>query len=108
MHSFLATVRLSYQIFLIEPHKTNKFNRGLLANIGYLESLKKRNFNCFILHDVDLIPENMDNSYYCDQKYPLQMAISTSIYNYLLVIKYNDNKYSKQNTLILNFFKSDQ
>ena len=90
MHTFLSSQLLTYQIFLIEPYKTNKFNRGLLANIGYIEALKKRDFDCFILHDVDLIPENMENRYVCNKEKPLQMSISISIYKYLYVYLYNE------------------
>ncbi len=46
-----------------------KFNRGMVKNIGFVESIKdlvqakkedpriKINWNCFVFHDVDLIPE---------------------------------------------------
>ena len=34
-------------------------------NIGTSEALKIDNFDCFIYHDVDLIPENDYNLYEC-------------------------------------------
>lgn len=82
MHLYLSVKDLTYQIFLIEPTEESIFNRGLLLNLGYLEALKEINFDCFVLHDVDMIPEKMDNSYICDQKFPTQMATSVSIYKY--------------------------
>jgi len=74
---------VTYQIFLIEPQKDITFNRGLLFNIGYKEALKFMSFDCFVLHDVDLLPERLENNYLCDENYPVQMSISISIYKYL-------------------------
>lgn len=45
-----------------------KFNRGRLLNIGAVEALKEDNFDCFVFHDVDLLPENDKNLYYCDDQ----------------------------------------
>jgi hypothetical protein len=85
MHYFLVLQNVTYQIFLIEPEKGLLFNRGLLFNIGYKEALKIHEFDCFVLHDVDLLPESLKNNYLCDQNYPIQMATSISIYKYLEV-----------------------
>ena len=82
MHLFLHKQHIAYQIFLIEPTADNIFNRGLLLNIGYLEALKIADYDCFILHDVDMIPENFTNFYYCNKSSPTQMATSVSIYKY--------------------------
>jgi hypothetical protein len=35
----------------------SKFNRAMLMNIGFVEALKIYDYQCFIFHDVDLIPE---------------------------------------------------
>ena len=43
------------------------FNKGRLYNTGVLQSLLRDTFNCFIFHDVDLLPEHDGNIYYCDQ-----------------------------------------
>lgn len=82
MHLFLYHQRNAYQIFLIEPIEEAIFNRGLLLNIGYLEALKLTDFDCFMLHDVDMIPENLANIYECNTSFPIQMATSVSIYKY--------------------------
>ena len=37
-------------------------------NIGFTEALKLEKYDCFIFHDVDLIPENDRNLYYCDDQ----------------------------------------
>ena len=93
MHNFLNAQMVDYTIFLIEPAANLTFNRGLLINIGFLEALKIKyiksnqiyDFDCFIFHEVDLLPENMANFYKCNQDRPKQMAIKMSIYKYSYV-----------------------
>jgi hypothetical protein len=82
MHRFLAKQNIQYGIYLIEPAKDLKFNRALLLNIGFVESLKDDEWDCFIFHDVDMLPENNENLYQCDRKYPKQLAISLNTYFY--------------------------
>ena len=38
----------------------------MLLNVGFVEALKFYNFDCFVFHDVDHIPENDRNYYGCD------------------------------------------
>ena len=44
-------------IFIIEQNNDDKFNRGLLLNIGYLLGAKRRAYDRYIFHDVDLFPD---------------------------------------------------
>ncbi|XP_074650453.1 beta-1,4-galactosyltransferase 3-like [Tubulanus polymorphus] len=66
LHSMLQLQSVAYRIFVIEQAEETQFNRALLMNIGYLESLKYDDYDCFIFHDVDLIPEHNSNIYLCD------------------------------------------
>ena len=50
LHQFLTNQQIEYGIFIVEPLKNLTFNRGLLMNIGYLESLQFKNWDCFIFH----------------------------------------------------------
>jgi hypothetical protein len=44
-------------------------------NVAFQEALKIRsNFNCFIFHDVDLLPENDYNVYECDPTAPRHLS----------------------------------
>ena len=44
-------------------------------NIAFQEALKIRpTLNCFIFHDVDLLPENDYNVYECDQTAPRHLS----------------------------------
>uniref|UniRef100_A0A0B7B7N6 Beta-1,4-galactosyltransferase n=1 Tax=Arion vulgaris TaxID=1028688 RepID=A0A0B7B7N6_9EUPU len=52
--------------FVIEQTTPSIFNRATLLNIGYLESQKIANFDCYIFHDVDLVPLDDRIFYRCD------------------------------------------
>ncbi|CAN7937154.1 unnamed protein product, partial [Ixodes hexagonus] len=53
----------------------SNFNRAKLFNIGYLESLALYDFDCFIFHDVDLIPEDDRSLYTCPEQ-PRHVSVS--------------------------------
>ncbi|CAF2490639.1 unnamed protein product [Rotaria sp. Silwood2] len=83
MHSFLQKQQLDYQIFLIEPIISITFNRALLFNIGFHEAMKHYAWECFIFHDVDLIPEDDRNIYSCPPE-PRHMSVAVNTLNYQL------------------------
>mgnify|MGYP001165658219 FL=1 len=58
MHPIFQRQLIDYRIFVIEQTGKEKFNRGALMNIGFLEANKVDNFDCFVFHDVDLVPED--------------------------------------------------
>ena len=84
MHPFLHRQDVTYGIYVVEPKEKLKFNRALLMNIGFVEAIKDglEDWNCFIFHDVDMLPENENNIYSCYDKMPKQMAVTVSTYNY--------------------------
>ena len=97
MHEFLIRQgRVNYGIYLVEPAPSLPFNRALLLNIGFKEALQDEPaaaaYECFIFHDVDMVPENEKNEYMCDLSYPKQFATSISIYEYS-EIDYFRNRY---------------
>jgi hypothetical protein len=84
MHAFLQKQELAYQLFLVEQSNNDLFNKGVIMNAGFLEAFRIYNytvefnnatgqfnwatkghqptekafpFDCFIFHDVDLLPE---------------------------------------------------
>lgn len=82
MHAFLTNQDIYYGLYLIEPVQNLTFNRALLMNVGYVESQKEDNWDCYIFHDVDMLPENSQNIYQCNSEFPKQMAIAISTYGY--------------------------
>jgi len=62
---------------------TGPFNRATLMNIGVVEALNKTYppFQCFIFHDVDLLPEDDYNTYSCLSQ-PRAMAVAVDTLNY--------------------------
>ena len=60
-----------------------EFNRGMLLNVGAVEAAGLRPLDCFVLHDVDLIPENDRNLYTCpDQPRHMSAAVDKFKYRY--------------------------
>ena len=86
IHPFLNKQQIDYGIYLIEPIANLTFNRALLMNIGFLESLKLSDdyWDCFIFHDVDLLPEDERNLYKCSEENPRHMSVAVSTLNYRL------------------------
>jgi hypothetical protein len=88
LHPLLQRQQISYGIYFIEPLAELIFNRGLLLNIGFLESQRDGNntYDCFIFHDVDLIPEDERILYECS-KSPKHMSSAVSTMKYQLPYK---------------------
>lgn len=63
-----------------------KFNRAKLLNVGYLEALKDYKWDCFIFHDVDLVPENDLNLYVCDSQ-PKHLVVGRNATGYRQVAR---------------------
>ncbi|CAH8576850.1 unnamed protein product [Schistosoma turkestanicum] len=83
MHAFLRNQLLMYTIFVINQAGTTHFNRALLLNVGFIESKRVANFDCFIFHDVDLLPEDDRNSYRCANQ-PKHLSVAVDKFNYRL------------------------
>jgi hypothetical protein len=99
LHSFLQRQFIHYKIFVAEQFNSNEpFNKGRLYNIAfkYIKSKYKNNVNCFILHDVDLIPESDYNLYECDNFMHTARHLSLIILkneNYILPDSYKESPY---------------
>ncbi|XP_076161129.1 beta-1,4-N-acetylgalactosaminyltransferase bre-4 [Ptiloglossa arizonensis] len=83
LHPMLLRQQIDYQIFVIEQKGSESFNRAMLMNVGYVEALKERLFDCFIFHDVDLLPEDDRNLYTCPEQ-PRHMSVAVDKFKYRL------------------------
>ncbi|NWI64616.1 B4GT3 galactosyltransferase, partial [Todus mexicanus] len=87
IHPFLQRQQLSYSIYLIQQVGNGTFNRAKLLNVGVREALKDEDWDCLLLHDVNLVPENDYNLYICDEYYPKHMASAMDKFQYTLPYK---------------------
>ncbi|EDW62067.1 beta-1,4-N-acetylgalactosaminyltransferase bre-4 [Drosophila virilis] len=83
IHPFLMKQRIAYRIFIIEQTNGKPFNRAAMMNIGYLEALKLYRWDCFIFHDVDLLPLDERNLYNCPRQ-PRHMSVAIDTLNFKL------------------------
>ncbi|XP_059167407.1 beta-1,4-N-acetylgalactosaminyltransferase bre-4-like [Physella acuta] len=81
---FLARQQADVTFFVIEQASNSTFNRGALLNIGFLEAEKISSFDCYIFHDVDLVPLNDNNLYRCGPQ-PRHYAVAINKYGYKLL-----------------------
>uniref|UniRef100_A0A914QIW2 Beta-1,4-galactosyltransferase n=1 Tax=Panagrolaimus davidi TaxID=227884 RepID=A0A914QIW2_9BILA len=83
LHPFLEKQQIDYSIFVVEQISNSTFNKAKLMNAGFIEASKMYDWDCFIFHDVDLIPENDQNIYSCPEN-PRHMSVYVSKFNYEL------------------------
>lgn len=89
LHRMLQLQLIKYSVFVVEQTGPEPFNRGMLMNVGVVEALKLASFDCFIFHDVDMIPEHDQNVYLCDENARHlasaidEMRYHVMFYNYL-------------------------
>ncbi|XP_006628043.2 beta-1,4-galactosyltransferase 4 [Lepisosteus oculatus] len=86
LHPFLQRQQLHYAIYVIHQAGGEMFNRAKLLNVGYLEALKDYDWQCFVFHDVDLVPENDYNLYRCDDQ-PKHLVVGRNATGYKLRYK---------------------
>lgn len=82
LHPFMQRQQLEYQIFIIYQTHGYWFNRGALFNAGFVEAMKIRKWDCFILHDIDLVPMDDRNLYDCPRLNPRHLAVDLDKFDY--------------------------
>ncbi|XP_077319481.1 beta-1,4-galactosyltransferase 3-like [Lithobates pipiens] len=83
LHPFLQRQQLNYGIYIIHQAGNFTFNRAKLMNVGFKEAMKDKAWDCLILHDVDLIPEDDRNLYTCAE-FPIHASVAIDKFNYTL------------------------
>lgn len=83
IHSFLQRQLLQYTIFVVEQTKPKVFNKASLMNAGFLEAQSFADHDCYVFHDVDMLPESDLNFYTCSSV-PRHMGSHLDKWNYIL------------------------
>lgn len=90
LHLILQRQQLDYRIFVVEPTTplNIRFNKGRVMNAAFIEALKiDPLIECFIFHDVDLIPEDDRIMYTCPPR-PRHLSVAIDRFNYILPYSY--------------------
>ncbi|XP_042901848.1 beta-1,4-N-acetylgalactosaminyltransferase bre-4 isoform X2 [Parasteatoda tepidariorum] len=83
LHPLLQRQLLEYRVYVVEQWGNDTFNKGVLMNAGVREALKDSDFQCFVFHDVDMIPEDDRNLYTCPPS-PRHLSVAVDKFNYTL------------------------
>jgi len=84
LHPILQRQKIEYKIYVINQMGDTPFNRAQLLNIGFIQSIiDYKNWDCFIFHDVDLVPENDKMLYTCPEL-PRHMSVAVDKFRYQL------------------------
>ncbi|XP_013180069.1 PREDICTED: beta-1,4-N-acetylgalactosaminyltransferase bre-4-like isoform X2 [Papilio xuthus] len=88
IHPFLMKQQIEYGIFIVEQYGNKAFNRAKLMNVGFVESQKQKagGWQCFIFHDIDLLPLDQRNLYHCPEQ-PRHMSALIDKFDYKLPYK---------------------
>jgi len=86
LHPMLQRQLLQYTIFVVEQKEPAIFNRGSLMNVGFIEARSFADFDCFIFHDVDMLPEDDRNFYVCSSQ-PRHVSVQVNKFHYVLLYR---------------------
>lgn len=77
----LKQQNIYFKIYVTEQFGNHTFNKGVLMNAAFKEALMEEAWQCYVFHDVDMIPENVYNMYTCPWQ-PRHMSASVDEFNY--------------------------
>ncbi|MBN3319974.1 B4GT1 galactosyltransferase, partial [Atractosteus spatula] len=83
LHPILQRQQLDYGVYVINQFGNETFNRAKLLNIGFAESLKDYDYDCFVFSDVDLIPMDDRNIFKCYNQ-PRHLSVSVDKFGFRL------------------------
>lgn len=81
LHPMLQRQQLEYAIYVSEQADNETFNKGVLMNAAVRQALQDQDYDCFVFHDVDLIPEDDRNLYSCPPS-PRHLSPAIDKFNY--------------------------
>ncbi|XP_052262246.1 beta-1,4-N-acetylgalactosaminyltransferase bre-4-like [Dreissena polymorpha] len=81
----LKRQQLNFRFFVVEQNGNHTFNKGRIMNAAFLEARKFDDFDCFVFHDVDMMPEDDRNMYTCTDA---ARHMSPAVDKFLYVLPY--------------------
>ena len=69
-----------FRVLIVNQDDNEPFNRAWLANVGFAEAMKIREWDCVVLHDVDLVPQPGVPYTRCD--WPVQLGSELEHFNW--------------------------
>ena len=72
----------SHALFQIKESSDTLFNKGAAMNVGFLEIERLFRPDCYIFHDVDLIPFDDRNLYLCNVTNPRHLGVHIDHWNF--------------------------
>uniref|UniRef100_A0A224YII7 Beta-1,4-galactosyltransferase 3 n=1 Tax=Rhipicephalus zambeziensis TaxID=60191 RepID=A0A224YII7_9ACAR len=77
IHKVLSRQQIDYGVFVIEQGDSAGFNRAKLLNVGYVEATALYDYQCFVFHDVDMVPVDDRNVYTCPEQ-PRHLSVNVN------------------------------
>ena len=71
----------NFTLFTAPMREPTLFNKGVLMNVGVAKALEDHDFDCFIFHDVDFVPEDDRHMYRCREA-PIHFGAYQSRHQY--------------------------
>ncbi|XP_076811644.1 beta-1,4-galactosyltransferase 7-like [Clavelina lepadiformis] len=72
IHTFLNNQKIPHKIVVVNQIDSHRFNRASLINIGFLKTRDECDY--LVMHDVDLLPNNVELLYHFPEKGPYHLA----------------------------------
>ncbi|CAL4073763.1 unnamed protein product [Meganyctiphanes norvegica] len=76
MHGILQRQQLNYTLFFIQQKDDEALNHGKLHNVGYLLTKSTGPWDCWIFHDMNLLPLDDRHLYHCEP-FPKHLSVRT-------------------------------
>ncbi|XP_046553230.1 beta-1,4-galactosyltransferase 4-like [Haliotis rubra] len=85
---YLLQQRRDFTIYVVEQVSDGVFNKALMMNAGFIEAVRLGKYDCYMFHDVDLIPEDDRIPYNCRPEQVVHLVAAVRKYYYHAMRRY--------------------